>query len=180
MSAGVHLACVPVCLVAAGCGTEFKEFSPDGKFKVLLPGTPKEQNQSAMGLTVKAWSAEEKNGAYIISATDLPAALVGQGAAQLEQQLDGARSGALANSGAKLTSEKKITLAGKYPGRHIEADVPAKNGKMKMRVYIVGNRLYSMIAVGNGSWADSADATKFLDSLELVGEPAPSKQEAAK
>jgi hypothetical protein len=164
---------LPLCFIAsAGCGGQFKEFAPDGKFKVQMPGTPTEKSQSAMGLTVKAWSLEEGNGAYVVSATDLPAALIGQGAAALEQQLDSAREGAMRSSGSKLTKEEKITLAGKYPGRHIEADVPSKNGKMKARIYIVGNRLYQVLAVGTESWMSSGDVTKFLESLELTGEPA--------
>jgi hypothetical protein len=169
---------LPVCLVAPGCGPEFKEFSPDGKFKVQMPGTPKEQDQSLPGRTDKSWAVEEKNGTYYVSTIELPALSVAL--TPLEQQLDGARDGAMRKSDSKLTSEQKIALAGKYPGRHVEADIPATNRKMKMRFFIVGTRLYLVLVFGTVSWMDSANTEKFLNSLELIGEPDPAKQDSGK
>jgi hypothetical protein len=42
-------------LLISGCGkAEFKEFaSPGGRFKVQMPGTPKEETQNVNGMTMK-------------------------------------------------------------------------------------------------------------------------------
>ena len=99
---------------------DFKEFSPAGSgFKVQMPGTPKEQTQTAVGIPVAIFSAEDPNGAYIVSYADLP--IPGnESPDQIEKRLDGSRDGQLAHmGGSKLVSESKIQLGGKYPGRDI-------------------------------------------------------------
>ena len=42
---------------------------------------------------------------------------------------------------------------------------------MRVHAYLVNHRLYQLLVLGKKSFVDSADATKFLDSFQLVGEP---------
>jgi hypothetical protein len=92
-------------LLVIGCGkAEFKEFaSAGGRFKVQLPGTPKEENQPSAGLTVKYYSLEERDGGYGVAFVDLPISS-GESEAELRAPLDGARNGMLGNVGGTLTS----------------------------------------------------------------------------
>jgi hypothetical protein len=72
------------------------------------------------------------------------------------------------NVGGTLTSESRITLSGKYPGREVQADIPSKKGALRARIYLVDRRFYQAMVAGTKPWATSADATKFLDSFVLT------------
>ena len=158
------------CLFAiAGCKkAEFQEFvSADGHFKVLMPGKPKEQVQATGVASMKTYMIEEKNGAYMAAFSDMPIP-ANEPEATLQQRLDGSRDGCLRNTNAKLKKETKISLNGKYPGRDIEAELPDSKGLLHARIWLVKQRLYQVMVVGTQSWANSADAAKFLDSLTLT------------
>ena len=171
MSRIATLVVLVVPLIATiGCkkGAQFKEFSSaEGRFKVLMPGAPKEQAQAAGPITMKNFMIEEKDGAYMASFAELPIA-ANEPDAMTQQRLDGSRDGALRNTNAKLKKESKITLAGKYPGREIEADLPGGKGIVRARVWIVNQRLYMVQVIGTAAWASSNDANKFLDSFTLI------------
>jgi hypothetical protein len=160
-------------LSAEACKKEFKEFSPDGKFKVLMQGAPREDTQFAtggegqMGAFVKSWTVEQGDGAYSVSVTDLP----GPHRPESDPVLDGAVRGLSTGVGGTVTSNSKVTLAGKYPGRAFEGTVPKKSGVMQARIYLVNDRLYQLLAIGKKSFIDSAEAARFLDSFQLLGDP---------
>jgi hypothetical protein len=160
---------VVACFLAGGCRkVEFKEFSsPEGRFKVEFPGTPKKTNQQAAGIKMTTYTVEEKNGAYVVAFADAPIPS-GETEAQLRKRLDGARDGMVGNVGGKLTSESDLTLKDKYPGREVKADIPSKKGALRARVYIVDGRLYQVMVIGTSSWITSAEATRFLDSFALT------------
>ena len=158
-----------VLLFATGCGkAEFKEFaSVDGRFKVQMPGTPKEEMPFAAGVSVKVYSVQETNGVYSVAFADLPL-LTKETTGQIQARLDGARDGMVKKANATLTSAPSITLRGAHPGREVNADLPAQKGILRAKVYLVDKRLYQVMVVGTKSWATSADATKFLDSLVVT------------
>jgi hypothetical protein len=160
---------VSVLSLALGCAkAEFKEFSPPGGgFKVQMPGTPKDQTQTTAGIQMNIFATEDRNGAYIVSYADMPVP-GNESPAQIQTRLDGSRDGQLANMGAKLVSESKIQLGGKYPGRDIRADVPSKQVNARTQIFIVDRRLYQLVALGAQSWVDSAETTKFFDSFALT------------
>jgi hypothetical protein len=156
-------------LLLSGCGSkEFKEFkSADGGFKVLMPGTPKEKTQATPGGELKMYLVEERNGAYMAGFANTPIP-PNESEAQTQNRLDGARDGAVRNINGTLVKDTKIKLAGKEPGREIEANLPQNKGIIRARFYIVGSRMYQVMVVGTKSFAGSADATKFLDSFALT------------
>jgi hypothetical protein len=155
------------CIALTGCGAGFKEFSPDPKFKVLMPGTPKEQSQDLLGLKLKMWIYEERNGGYAVAITDIGTIP----SEELKVRLDGARDGAVRNVGGTLISESEKTLADKYPGREIIVELPNGKGFNRQRFYLVAGRLYQMMSIGKDKkWIESADSTKFLDSLTILSE----------
>jgi hypothetical protein len=143
--------------------------SAEGRFSVLLPGTPKKQNLSVSGISTTAYTIDEKDGAYVVVFADLPIS-AHESAQQTQLRLDGARDGMLRSTSARLTSESPLLLAGKYPGREINADLPERKGILRARLYIVGQRLYQILAAGGSTWAQSSQANQFLDSLAVTVE----------
>jgi hypothetical protein len=152
--------------LADGGKLEMKEFSSkEGRFKVLLSGTPKEISQTVRDMTVRMYVVAQKDGVYLVSYNDMPAIALRGGPDAI---LDGARDGAVGNLKAKLTTSSKITLARKHPGREFSADLPDKKGSIRSRVYLVGDRMYQTQVIGTSSLVDSADTSKFLDSFKVT------------
>ncbi len=154
-------------LVGCGDGEPKPVSDATGKYKVLMPGTPKTQTQPAAGMTMHVQSYEEGNGAFMVAYVDTPIP-DNESEAEIQTRLDGSRDGALANISGKLVSESKIKLADKYHGREFRGDIPKLKGVVVARVYLVGSRLYQVMAVGKASWVDRDVIKKCLASLELV------------
>jgi hypothetical protein len=147
--------------------SSFAEFvSKEGRFKASFPGTPKEQNQSALGIKFKMFLVEESDGILGVAYFDLPGSISTSGA-QVDTVLTNARKGMLQNMGATLVKEDRITLQGKYPGREIKADVPTKDAQMYCSIYLVNNRAYQVLILGKQEWLNSDKARKFLNSFVL-------------
>jgi hypothetical protein len=143
--------------------------SKEGSFSVKLPGAPEERKQRVTTATTTLdvylflVEAKEEGAAYVVSYSDLPADEVKPGAEN--KRLDLARDGAVEKARGKLRSEKKIELDG-FPGRELVIETP-KDVVIRMRLYAVKQRLYQAMAMGPGGFAQSKDATLFLDSLRL-------------
>jgi hypothetical protein len=140
--------------------------SSAGKFKVQMPGDPRAQGNE----TSETATFSRPNGEYRASFMELSIA-DHESVEQVEKLLDQFRDGGLRGVDGKLTAEKKIKLADKHPGREVRADVVGERGKkgiMRARIYLVGKRLYSVMVVGTSEVADSAGATRFLDSFQLT------------
>jgi hypothetical protein len=142
--------------------------SKDGGFTVAMPGVPTEKKQhvkTATGqLNVTLLLAEGRNDSvFVVSYSDFPEAELKKGT--LEKRLDHARDGAVSSARGKLRSEKTIELDG-HPGREIAIE---NNGECiaKMRIYLVKNRLYQVMVLGNGMIFMTKDVGIFLDSFGL-------------
>jgi hypothetical protein len=70
----ILLAMPVVLLSSAGCGSlDFKEFSPpEGKFTILMPGTPEKKSQALQGFTLVMYGVNVRNGAYAVGYADIP------------------------------------------------------------------------------------------------------------
>ena len=163
------LAVVAGALCLGGCAkAPPKEFvSAEGKFKVRVRGTLKDQSQIAAGTNLKLFGLEERAGAYMVGYADLPIP-DGESDAQTRTRLDNSQDGMVRAMKATLSGSSAATLDGKHPGRDVRADVPDGQRVVHARVYLVGRRLYQIMVVGAKSWVDSAEATQFLDSLTLT------------
>jgi hypothetical protein len=168
-----RVACLAVltALAVPASAQEWKKFSGDsGRFSVDLPGEPKQQKQEvptdAGKITLTMYIVEAGNGGYFVALSDFPAALVQ--AADPEALLTNARDGAVRNVRGKLTGDKAITL-GEYKGREIQFE--AGNATMKIvgqaRLYLVGNRLYQLLVVGQQAEALEQSA-RFFNSFRLA------------
>jgi hypothetical protein len=157
---------LPGLLLMTGCGADLKEFSPDGKFTVLMAGTPKEETRTVSGVTTRTYTIEERNGVYGVSVSDYPGNLPWI-PEEIETRLKLNCKTLVEQYGARQTGEQDVKLAEKYPGRQVEADLTDRDGVLRARFYVVNGRLYQLTALGTRKWANSAEASRFLGSLTV-------------
>lgn len=162
----------------------WKEFtSKEGKFRVLLPGTPQQQDrvlQTPIGaVKTHDFFLQSDVSAYYLSYAEFPnvGALTPQ---ENKEMLDSSRNRALSD-GARLISESDVLVSGN-PGREVIAE---KQGMiLRARFVYVDGRLYNVIlgvtantAFSSGKpSANAADrtelfesiSTKFFDSFKLT------------
>ncbi|MCA1592122.1 MAG: energy transducer TonB [Acidobacteria bacterium] len=156
----------------------WKEFSSaEGRFTVLLPGTPTPQVQTqdtAIGkLDVHTFTLTTSM-QYGVMFVDYPRTMEDSGAAK--QFLDGARDGGVKGVNGTLLEEKETSLDG-HPGRIIKVRV-GDGYVMRVKFYVVKNRLYQL---GVTMWDKDAPeaaarfhdetAARFLDSFKLTSGP---------
>jgi hypothetical protein len=83
-----------------------------------------------------------------------------------EKRLDHARDEALKLSRGKLISEKKFTY-GANPGRELKVEIEGK-AFVRMRLVLVGDRLYFVAVLGSRGVLEAQAAERFLNSFELL------------
>jgi hypothetical protein len=167
------LASALVAGAAAGQGVWAEFRSKEGRFVCSMPGKPEYQKSTSptkIGpIDTHLFTAQAANKAYVAGYSDFPAALISQ--SDPKKLLDGGRDGAVARVGGKLVGERQMKI-GSYAGREIvvEAQRP-RPLVLKQRMYLVGNRLYQVVAVTPKEEARSADVDRFLDSLKVSPPP---------
>ena len=143
---------------------EFKKFEPaNGKFSVLMPGTPKESHldvASPFGqLSMTGYVSElPGNRGFSVGTSDLPKG----------SSFDPAKSlqGGAANVKGTVLSSSEIAMDG-----HVGCEGLLKTGSglmIRSRIYLVGDRVYQVQALGNDAFVKSKDADKFLDSFKIL------------
>lgn len=150
-------------------------FSPEnGKFTILIPGTPKETSQSIGALTNKIYSLETNFSDFVVSYADLPKVLTSDD--DIKRLFDGGINGIIAQKNGRLLSDKAIMLDN-YPGReYVVETISAPSTILKVRVYLVSNRLFQIVVVQpktEGRLQATIDyyngiANKFLKSFKLL------------
>jgi hypothetical protein len=74
--------------------------------------------------------------------------------------------GAVTNVKGTLLTEKKIELDG-FPGRETRADFQNGLAIIKMRMYLVKNKMFLMQTITETSKENNSNSLKFLNSLKL-------------
>ncbi|NJP04393.1 MAG: hypothetical protein HC837_01540 [Chloroflexaceae bacterium] len=144
--------------------------SEEGGFTVMMPGTPEEGSQDVgtdagqMGLATYQFTTDAA--AYTVMFSDFPEDMIG--AVDPQELLLGGQEGALTSLDGELISEREVDLDG-YPGREIvaEAQVGGIDAILKGRFYLVDNRLYQTLVIGQQDAVDEEDIDYFLDSFSL-------------
>ncbi|MGM3306229.1 hypothetical protein ACSQ6I_09640 [Anabaena sp. WFMT] len=124
--------------------------SPEGKFSILMPGTPTKTKQKINTkngivevniLTVERPQEEVK---YTVAYIDYPNDYIEllKRNNLVEEAIDTGRKTALQNSKSTLVSEEKISL-GRYPGREVNYTKPG-DIIVKQRIFLVDQRLYQV------------------------------------
>ncbi len=148
---------------------EWKEFvSKEGRFKVLMPGTPKADKvatESDFGKgTLSMNVAQSGNVMYGANYSDFPPGIK---KTPIKQLFDSSRDGAVANLQGKLASEKDIKL-GDHPGRELRIEVAGGKQLFRARVFLVDQRIYQVVVLSSPEAATSKEADRFLDSFKLT------------
>jgi hypothetical protein len=85
-----------------------------------------------------------------------------------DQFLDAARDGMVEEQGARVTNETTIQLDYTYPGREVafEGSLGNKRFSGRSRIFLVEQRLYQLMILGEQAAVDEEDADRFLLSFE--------------
>jgi hypothetical protein len=143
-----------------------KYLSKDGKYAVKFPPDSKVKpiTQKVADLDLHFILVQVDGKEFAVMYGDLPARLANTRASDL---LDAGQKNIGSGSGAKVIEAKDIEFGREnYPGRDIVAE---KDGnKVRARVVLVGQRLYTVLVAGPKDFAISKEATRFLDSFEIT------------
>jgi hypothetical protein len=146
---------------------EFK--SEAGNFSIHLPAKPEHE-------TVEVGTVKDKQdqfkvgtdqGAYVVSYQDNPN-LQGSTPKQIKAALESGRDRLQEVFRGKLLESKSVTLNKTNPGLNFRVKIPQPNGEARCRFYMVGTRLYQIMAVGVPEFANSNEATQVIDSFKLL------------
>ncbi len=126
--------------------------SEEGRFAIMMPGEPK-VSESKIATSdgeptiQKQFVAGGESGVYLVSYQDNPN-LEGADEAAIARAFDVGRDGLKKAFHGEVLEEKAITLSDKFPGREIRLSIPQAGGQGRCRLYLVGTRLYQVMAVG--------------------------------
>ncbi|MBD2329372.1 hypothetical protein [Alkalinema sp. FACHB-956] len=151
----------------------WKTFSPaGGGFSILMPGTPKKSShlvKTQTGATIEligyVVDLGPSKGGYLVLYSDMP--LSGnEDSNQIQQILDNVMNGGLSRVPGELVSYQTFALNG-YPGREVTFRIDG-NITGKVRMFLVGNRLYQLLAFTTQEKATAKSVNGFFNSFKLV------------
>lgn len=144
--------------------------SEDGRFKVnFLGGTPDVTSQSVpteLGDIEITMFLYEKSitEAYIIGYNDYPSAIVEAGSTA--DMLAGGKEGVINSMGVThLDLEEEVSIDG-HSGLHFKG--VAKTMHIEYQMYLVGNRLYQIGVIRDGSYVTQDKVDTFFGTFELT------------
>ena len=148
---------------------EWKEFkSEEGRFKGLMPGTPKTMDQdipTPLGKVKNHMFLVEVNNdlVYMLSYIDYPDAISNVNPQDILKGV-----GAAMKAKGDLLSDKELTLGkDKVPGYEVIGNQGAM--KMRNRIFLDKNRMYQVTLVAKTKdEMTTKDAEKFYDSFEIT------------
>jgi hypothetical protein len=140
-----------------------------GQFSVNFPGPVKESTQnvdtSAGTATAHILSYRSREAIYTALYSDYPAGAVGK--APVDVVYAGAINGAVQKAGGTLRSSTPIQV-GNITGREAVLDAPSKAETVRVRYFLVGDRLYQVMYDGPTGTEKSPQAMSFLDSFQIT------------
>ena len=155
-------------IASAQQSTVFTEWfsSNEGGFSVVAPGMLKqnvERREKAGDL--HQFVLDRKNGAYLVTYESMDPQLYDT-PEKLDAAYERGLSGVLQAWGGKLLKKKEITIS-KNSAREYTIDIPARQGKARVRMLLANGKFYQTMALGGGDFANTEEADSFLDSFEL-------------
>jgi hypothetical protein len=147
---------------------EWEKFSsPEGKFSVWFPGIPDLTNVvinvSNVDISQPCYFIWNRQTEYAVNYSDLPKSLE---MLKSEQKFDLSQKAVGAEVG-KIVYQKKFEFEN-YPGREFEYVVDGKvNYSGRVRLILVGDRLYQMIVIFLTANPHTADRDAFYNSFRL-------------
>jgi hypothetical protein len=141
----------------------------DKSCSVVMPGAPKSETKSLktsegkVAVTNFATKPENGRGAFLFSYSEPEESFVKPDPPQA--RLDRARDGLVKSSQGKIIEEKKLTLQN-HSGVEITL-LLTRDRQVRVRIYVVQNRVYQLFVIGDRIQVESGDAVRFLDSLKI-------------
>jgi hypothetical protein len=178
MTSRIPVLLILLATVLVGCGKPSREWKSlsdsQGKFTVEMPGTPEKASHDmpikSGTMTFNSYIVDmpEKAKFFMVCYVDYPPGTSDGSVASAHDVMDKYVAGGARKKNLKLEKKSQITL-GNHPGQEYLFDEPKYGDKSSWRVYLVGNRLYQLVA----SWSPkgeepSADAQRFLKSFQLA------------
>jgi outer membrane lipoprotein-sorting protein len=145
--------------------SEFR--SDEGRFTVLMPDKPVTQAATVETLQGRfeqhVFTASHTTFVYIVTYTDLPKQTLAANGG--DAFMDGIRDQFIKEVGGKLESESLLSLEG-HTGREIK--VHMFRGELRLRVFLVGDRLYTLSIIALDKTPESEETfNKFFSSFKL-------------
>jgi hypothetical protein len=142
--------------------------SPDGHWAIQMPYNVRTGTEGLGGggqIQAELFEAESARpgNEFSVMVVDLSQPTVNE--RPTAQRFEDAKARLLTRDGTQLVKESNLLLNGRYAGREMEFTHP-KAGRMRVRIYVVDNRLYRIL-VGGKDLSD-ADMVRFLESFELL------------
>jgi hypothetical protein len=142
--------------------------SKEGGFAIMMPGDP-DYLVDTVGTPVgkvayPSYAVDIEDNYYLVGYSDMPKSLVARAPADII--IEGSCRGVLSEAGGRQVASK-LLKKDKYLGREITAEISGGEQVMKIRSYLVGNRLYLIFASAPPS-DTIGNFGRFLDSFELI------------
>lgn len=157
---------------AATAQAQWTDFtSSAGRYSVAMPGAPQTNSQAVdtkVGKVTATMSyVEIADRVYMVTFNDYPAGSVARGGAA--KVLDGVINGIVGSlPGGQKASDRAIDIDGK-PGREVTVTgIQGAASSALIRVLVVGDRLYQLMALGAGNQPSDPDAQRFVQSFRLT------------
>jgi hypothetical protein len=148
----------------------FKDFrSSEGAFNILMPGTPKTQNQTLETPVGKVpmtmYMSGSGSAGCAVAFADYPQQIIDS--TDPQKLLEGAKNGAISNVNGKLVSETKVSFNG-LPARDVVIEVPGK-AFITARFILAGPRFYELMLIAPKAKGHEQDISQFFNSFKIDG-----------
>jgi hypothetical protein len=168
-----------VAFAASACMRSDSEWKPlvvdDCGFSVLMRQQPHYARQvldtPAGRMEAHLYSSDRPDAYFAVGYSDYPLALVVGGSPQ--QLFAGVRDTWVRRLEARVTAtDDRITLGGRYPGYAFSGEGKNKGADaiLDARLYLVGQRLYQIVAISRKGEISQGIVNRFLDSFRLIDE----------
>ncbi|HEY2146551.1 MAG TPA: hypothetical protein VGH32_01355 [Pirellulales bacterium] len=151
---------------SSGGSSGWREFAPEGDhFSIKMPGDPKPLPPDMS--ETKGWTANGANLVSIIRYRPLSDPSIEQNQSNVEKEFDTVFDTIAITDGLKdVEQQKSVSFSGNI-GREIEGTTA--DGKIdRIRLCIVGGRMYRGDVTGTKEAVESGDAKLFFDSLKIL------------
>jgi hypothetical protein len=141
---------------------------PEGRFRVLLPGSPQMKYTTQAGMRMVDYAYPEAHGTFNISYVILPQALDNSKVPLLFEKISQSFVTSLKGSNTKQSA---VSLQS-FPGRQIDiGELKDKAGQGALfRIFIVRRFVYVVGVAGKKAWLNSPVANEFLNSFTVTPE----------
>lgn len=156
--------------VMAGCAEPppLEFVSKQSKFRARFGSVPEIGEKEVSGLKTTVYEHKSADGALSVTVREMPIP-DNDPPDRVPLYLAQVRDDMIRTAHGTAISDSSTTLAGKYPGRIFAARLGGdKLGLMRVRIYLVGKRLYQVMAIGTEYYANSPAATTFLESFMVT------------